>query len=912
MIAPGTKLGSYEILGQIGAGGMGEVYRAKDPRLGRDVAVKVLPEDFLESEEGRERFEREARLLAALNHPSIAAIYSFEEISGSSSSSPIALHVLVMELLEGETLRAKLAGGAIAPRKAVEYALQVAQGLGAAHEKGIVHRDLKPENLFVTKDGRVKILDFGLARQSGKGRADDETSAPTAARHTDPGTVMGTVGYMSPEQVKGLPVDNRSDIFAFGAILHEMLAGKGAFKRDTAPETLTAILREEPEDLSGPSRVVDPALERLVRHCLEKSPEERFQSARDLAYALSTLSSASGALSGATGRVAASAGARRRPRLAVPAGVAAGVLLGALGTRALFWPKATTPPEFEVLTYSGVDGQPCVSPDGKTIAFVSTRDGKSRIWIKQVAGGTEAVLTEGPDAFPRFAPDGSAVLFIRTSPEESAVYRVPLVGGEPRRIVADVVEADWSPDGREIAFVRSGQEGSRIGSSVHLVALDGTNERTVASVTEHLLTGPRFSPDGKTLAALELQGTGTPAPRVILFPLDGKPPRRFDTKGSGAVAGLAWNGDGRSLVLLGGTSSDSLGRSRTTRVFLKDVRSGVARMLFSGIDLGHGVEVFGSRSLVLTTETRRSNLRELPLAKSGETGRWLTRGGSIDRQPVYAPDGEWVAFSSNRRSNQDIWEVSTKTGAVRRLTEDPADDFDPAFTRDGRHLIFSSNRSGHFEIWMAARDGSGARRVTDDGLDAENASATPDGKWLVYASGSPEKRGIWKIRADGTNATRLVAGPMVLPEISPDGTFVSYVSVSGPAGNVGPRGSATSTIGVVRLADGAPAPFEAVVTGTITNRGRHRWTPDGRALVFLTGDGKGLLGLVRQEFTPGRDSSATRRAVAGFTPDSVTESLGISPDGTRLMVSEFQLSTGLLLADGVDGVVGRPAPGTGR
>ena len=335
-------------------------------------------------------------------------------------------------------------------------------------------------------------------------------------------------------------------------------------------------------------------------------------------------------------------------------------------------------------------------------------------------------------------------------------------------------------------------------------------------------------------------------------------------------------------------------------------------MLFSGIDLGHGVEVFGSRSLVLTTETRRSNLRELPLAKSGETGRWLTRGGSIDRQPVYAPDGEWVAFSSNRRSNQDIWEVSTKTGAVRRLTEDPADDFDPAFTRDGRHLIFSSNRSGHFEIWMAARDGSGARRVTDDGLDAENASATPDGKWLVYASGSPEKRGIWKIRADGTNATRLVAGPMVLPEISPDGTFVSYVSVSGPAGNVGPRGSATSTIGVVRLADGAPAPFEAVVTGTITNRGRHRWTPDGRALVFLTGDGKGLLGLVRQEFTPGRDSSATRRAVAGFTPDSVTESLGISPDGTRLMVSEFQLSTGLLLADGVDGVVGRPAPGTGR
>lgn len=301
-----------------------------------------------------------------------------------------------------------------------------------------------------------------------------------------------------------------------------MLSGKGAFKRDTAPETLTAILREEPEDLSGPNRVVDPALERLVRHCLEKSPEERFQSARDLAYALSTLSSASGALSGATGRVNEGPGVRRRLRLAVPAGVAAGALLGALGTRALFWPKATTPPEFEVLTYSGSDGQPCVSPDGKTIAFVSSRDGKSRIWIKQVAGGTEAVLTDGPDVFPRFAPDGSAVLFVRTTQEESVVYRVPLVGGEPRRIVANAIEADWSPDGKEIAFVRSEVQGSRIGSSVHLVALDGTNERTVASVAEHLLARPRFSPDGRTLAALEGQGTGTNARRSSSSPSTGR------------------------------------------------------------------------------------------------------------------------------------------------------------------------------------------------------------------------------------------------------------------------------------------------------------------------------------------------------------------------------------------------------
>jgi Tol biopolymer transport system component len=544
-----------------------------------------------------------------------------------------------------------------------------------------------------------------------------------------------------------------------------------------------------------------------------------------------------------------------------------------------------------------------VSPDGKTIAFASSRDGRSRIWLKQVAGGTEAALTEGSDTLPRFAPDGSAVLFVRSSPEGSSVYRVPLVGGEARRIVGPALEADWSPDGREIAFVRADVQGSTLGSSVHLVGVDGTNERTVATVKERLLGQPRFSPDGRTLAAIEGQGTGTNAPKVILFPLDGKAPRHPEGP-AGAVA-LAWNGDSRSLVLVSGTSDQT--RSRTTHVFLADVLTGASRMLFSGIDLGFGVEVFGPGSLVLISAARRSNLREVSLAKPGDAGRWLTRGGSIDRQPVYAPDGEWVAFSSNRSSNQDIWEVSTKSGAVRRLTEDPADDFDPFFTRDGKRLVFSSNRTGHFEIWTAARDGSGARRVTDDGVDAENASATPDGQWIVYASGNPEKRGIWRVRADGTNATRLVAGPVILPEISPDGSLVSYVTVSGAGGNVGPEGSATSAIGVVRLADGAPVSFEAVATGAISNRGRHRWTPDGRALVFLTGDGKDLLGLVRQEVTPGRDTSATRRPVAGFTPDSVTESLGISPDGSRLMVSEFQFSTGLLLAEGVEGIVPRPA-----
>ena len=322
-LASGTRLGPYEILAPLGAGGMGEVYRAKDPKLAREVAVKVLPEDFLGVEGRRERFEREARLLAALNHPNIAAVYSFEEIPGSSPSSLRPL--LVMELLEGETLRARLDAGPVSQKQAVDYALQVARGLSAAHEKGIVHRDLKPENLFVSNDGHLKILDFGLAKRTEPVRSEG-TNAPTQPRQTEPGVVMGTMGYMSPEQVRGLPVDHTSDVFSFGAILYELVSGRRAFKRDTASDTMAAIMRDEPPELSGSGRNISPALDRVIKHCLEKDRANRFQSARDIVFALSEATSptaASGPYEAPAPRFP-----KRSPRLLL---VAAGVivLLGA-------------------------------------------------------------------------------------------------------------------------------------------------------------------------------------------------------------------------------------------------------------------------------------------------------------------------------------------------------------------------------------------------------------------------------------------------------------------------------------------------------------------------------------------------------------------------------------------------------
>src|SRR6516162_5852821 len=280
-LAAGSKLGPYEILGQIGAGGMGEVYRAKDPRLGRDVAIKVLPASFSADADRLRRFEQEARAAGILNHPNITAVYDI----GSHEGAPY----VVQELLEGETLRSALAGGRLSPRKAVDYSLQVAHGLAAAHEKGIVHRDLKPENLFVTRDGRVKILDFGLAKLTHQEEGSQATNLPTATAGTEPGVVLGTLGYMSPEQVRGKAADPRSDIFSFGAILYEMLSGRRAFAGDSAADTMSAILKEDPPDLSVTNQNVSPGLERIVRHCLEKNPEQRFQSAHDVGFALDTL-----------------------------------------------------------------------------------------------------------------------------------------------------------------------------------------------------------------------------------------------------------------------------------------------------------------------------------------------------------------------------------------------------------------------------------------------------------------------------------------------------------------------------------------------------------------------------------------------------------------------------------------------
>jgi eukaryotic-like serine/threonine-protein kinase len=435
----GSRLGSYEIVAPIGAGGMGEVYRAMDPKLDRHVAIKVLPPHLGSSADALERFEREARAVAALSHPNILSIFEF----GREGSMAFA----VMELLDGETLRQKLTTP-IPIRKAIDYGVQIARGLAAAHARGIVHRDLKPENVFVTSDGRVKILDFGLARQTPAFAGSGATTSPTIDRHTDPGTVLGTVGYMSPEQARGEPADERSDLFSLGALLYELVSGRRAFQRDTSPETLTAILREDPPPVSSPSSAaVPPLLARVVEHCLEKNPVERFQSASDVAFALENLSG-----SGASKAEALAAPSRRRALLPWSVAALFALIAAALAVVA-FRAPAGTEPELTRLSMRmpanlsiATSGAPSrwltLSPDGRTLVYVSSESpGRRQLYRRPLDRTAVEPIAGTEGAFqPFFSPDGQWIAFFTNAGE---LKRVSRDGGPAVTLVKGLSNPQW-------------------------------------------------------------------------------------------------------------------------------------------------------------------------------------------------------------------------------------------------------------------------------------------------------------------------------------------------------------------------------------------------------------------------------------------------------------------------------------
>jgi Tol biopolymer transport system component len=898
-LSPGSRLGAYEVVSLLGAGGMGEVWRARDTRVDRAVALKVLPGDFLQGADARARFAREAKLLASLNHPGIATLYSFEEISERN--------VLSMELVEGSDLAQLISSGPLPLEESLSLARQIADALEAAHEKGIVHRDLKPANVKVTPEGRVKLLDFGLAKvfESGGATAADLTQSPTlTGRATAPGIVLGTVAYMSPEQARGTAVDKRTDIWAFGCVLFEMLTGKKLYAGQTASDMIAAILTREPEWSALPAEMPQTVKE-ILRKCLRRDAKQRLRDIGDARIALEDETAA-----GVSAPNPAASRAERTGRSSLLPWALAAVFAAAAGGLALRAraPEPAEPVRVHPVTFSSHDTEPAASPDGRLVAFTSWRDGVSRIWVKQLAGGGEAPLTSGPDRRPRFSPDGSSVLFVRDLGARQALYRVGLVGGEPRRLVENAVEADWSPDGRRIVFVRYAERREQKDALVVFDAANGA-ETVLAEASGEGFFCPRWAPDGLSIAFAR-GNRNRNAPTWELVRVDPATRRVTALPGGpgNAVGGIAWSGDGRELFFVQSASVMGDISGSGSRLVRCDARTGArSTLLFAyGLATINGteggiayVDVLSPGRLVFGERLRRQNLREAALGGAGRAAnpRLVTEGGSIDRQPTYAPDGRHVLSSSNRSGNLDLWSVETPSGVLRQLTDDAAQDWDPAFTPDGRNILWSCDRRGHLEIWIAGVDGSGARQVTEDGADAENPTMTRDGRWIVYWSGNASKQGVWKIHPDGTGALRLASGAAVGTDVSPDGRYALYVDQE--------QASLRAVIRFVEVESGAVVPFSIPVTYSLAAPGiiygRARWSPDGRSIYFIGQDEAGLSGVFVQEFAPGRDTASTRRPVAGFSNEYVTESLGISPDGTRLTISTGGEFAAILVAEGVPG-----------
>lgn len=884
----GQKLGHYEILAKIGEGGMGEVYRALDPRLGREVAIKVLTSQRLENDEARARFEREARAVAALSHPNILVLHDFGEHDGTAYA--------VTELLQGETLLEELRTGPIPVRRAIELGSQIADGLAAAHEHGIVHRDLKPANIFVLPDGRLKILDFGLAK-SGLNQ-DVHSMSATLQDGTAPGTVLGTVRYMSPEQVRGVEVDARSDLFSFGTVLWEMVTGAVAFQRDSAVETMNAILKEDPPELSTQLDHLPASVERIIRHCMEKSPERRFQSAPDLAFALrNSLDSSSRGLA-ALDAPAPSATPRSRLVLGGLILLAAGALSGAAAERWLNPAAPAEPVRISHLTHSGTDSAPSASPDGSTVAFVSERDGTPRIWLRQMKGGTEVPLTDGPDGSPAFSPDGSTLLFLRREGSALAAYRVPVLGGAPRKLLDNTWQVQWSPDGREVAYLSGRGGGDSLSTQVSIHDIATGSNRGIYSAEGRFLHSMDWSPDGRWLvltASSAIQNTfGTV---LVIDAQTGE--LQWLKKDTRQFSAPTWFGDSQSFLfaessnLLGDLSS-SLGRVVRVDPFRDRERSLFwVQSVWAGNSDFVRFDFLAPDRIVFDEILWQGSLTESSLAAAGQAPRDLTSGSGRDRQPAYSPDGQQIVFSSNRSGNLDIWILDRPTGRVRQLTDDAAEDWDPAFSSDGRSVLWSSSRSGNLEIWTASVAGSGARQVTHDGVDAENPTQSPDGAWVYYACAHPGQDGVWRIRTDGTEAALVVPGVNFLPELSPDGNHVAYVNNDATELVVHLRVSDTSTGELVFNTDVAYRGLQSTI-----QPGRVRWSPDGQSLYFVAPDNHERYVLYTQRFTPHEDTRASCRPVTTPGGTAELESFGISPDGQSVTYARVDHHRSLKLAEG--------------
>ncbi len=878
-IQTGSRLGPYEVLAPLGAGGMGEVYRARDTRLGREVAIKVLPAALASDPERLKRFEREARSASSLNHPNIVTIY---DIGTSDSISYIA-----MELVNGRPLRSVLLSQALPVRQLLQLGAQVAEGLSEAHAAGIVHRDLKPENIMVTEDGLVKILDFGLAKltqpdSSGSGR----TQAPTVSGATEEGVILGTVGYMSPEQATGASVDFRSDQFSFGSILYEMATGRRAFQRASAPQTLAAIIQDEPEPIAAINPRVPAPVRWVVERCLVKEARNRYASTEDLARELASvrdhLSEASSVVSFTPGTP------RPRRRRWIPAAIALAILLaGVAATWHLrkidyFWKNPLAGARFTPLTdWEGSELDAVISSDGKFVVFLSDREGHFDAWVTQV--GSDEFLNLSKGMFPElyfseirnvgFAGDDAHVWIRKIiKPGEglsSDGWLVPTMGGNPRPFLQGAITIEWSPDRSKTLYHTADP-----GDPFFVADSNGAGGRRIRIDTpgthDHF---PTWSPDGRFVYFVR----GMPDPfdmDIWRMPSNGGEAERLTTHHS-RVGYLAFL-DSRTLIYTAPRPDGS-----GSGLYALDVERRIPHEVSVGLETYTSISASSDgRHLVTTVANPTSHLWTVPVSDRvvDEAGvRRVTLPAVRASSPRWGPG--YFVFLSSKGGAYGVWKF--KDGVQTELWRGSEGSVEsaPAISPDGSQLCFPVRGGKKTTLYAVRSDGAAPHPIAES-LDVRDApSWSPDGRSIATVASDGKEQPLFQVPVAGGAPVRLVGGVNYNPVWSPDGKFILYSESTG-----GP----SRTLKAV-TPDGQPFRLTAITVRRGGNR--YRFLPGGRAVVVSQG------GRREENFWLVDVATGRMRQLTNLRPGYDVRSFDVSPDGKEILFDRYRENSDVVLID---------------
>ena len=934
VLRPGQQFGGYEIVSRIGRGGMGEVYLATERRLGREVALKLLPAAYTRNTDRLRRFEQEARAASALNHPNIITIYGIGERDGA--------HFIATEFVAGETLRQRLARSRPSTDESLDIAIQIADALQAAHKAGIVHRDIKPENVMLRPDGYVKVLDFGLAKLSDAHAAGSGPEAATRALvQTSPGAVMGTVNYMSPEQARGLPVDERTDIWSLGCVLYECAAGRDPFAGPSPSDTLSNILRQEPPPLARYSGEVPAELERIVDKALRKDAEERYRVVKELASDLKELkkriefevelerkappekrsvepqavavdsrqaaTAETTALQTDTAAVARTAsgaayvvGEIRRhqqgPLLAVlmlliaAAGVGYG-LYRFIGQRKSVAPFRTT--KITRLTTAGKTIHAAISPDGKYVAHTESNIGQQSLWLRQTSATNDIpIVTPTAGGFwgITFSRDGNDLYYVHRENGPSVLYRIPVLGGTPARLLTGVDSAvTFSPDGKRLAFVR-GDYPAKGESALMVANVDGSGEQPLAarkspeSFYPLFFTGPSWSPDGQLIAcALANYESGSRVDVVAFRVQDGK--AQVLTRQPWPYIGrVEWLPDSSGLLMIAGEHQAVItAAGGTAQVYHLSYPEGEVRSVTNDLNFYRVLSLTNDGTKLVTVEMNfPASISVIPI--HDPKGATQITSGKLEGYGVsFTPEGK-IVFSSDAGGKPDIWIAGADGAKRKQLTSNAGSNLTPTVSRDGRHIAFISDRTGNRNVWRMDIDGGNAVRLTG-GLSDELPRFSPDGRWVVYSSLDPGEPGLWKVSVDGGDPVRITDKDAHGPAVSPDGKLIACLSRGNPN-----SADQTARIALIPFEGGSPVQtFDIQNAVTLASLSLQiRWSSDGRALLYTS--------------TINNVSNIWSQPIDGGKPAQVTDfkenlllAFDLSPDGKRIVCSRGVFSRDAIL-----------------